>query len=221
MRKLLLWMGTMWVGMVTIIVTFSLLIGTASGAGGFFSVVFVWLFGLGGGLLLSAPAFLNPPEDNGGIWSFRLPLPLWMFLMMMKLTSWIGFYILLGTWILIFKVWNNRQSNQLPTFSNAPQPQYGAAPQPYGAGPYVAAPQPHGAGPYGAPPQPHGAGPYGAAPQPRGGTPYVAAHPPVAAGPPPASWQADPTGRYPHRWWDGVRWTDRVANGGVQTIDPL
>ncbi|MFI5889771.1 DUF2510 domain-containing protein [Actinoplanes sp. NPDC051513] len=38
---------------------------------------------------------------------------------------------------------------------------------------------------------------------------------------PPASWQADPTGRYRHRWWDGIRWTDRVANGNVQAIDPL
>jgi hypothetical protein len=38
---------------------------------------------------------------------------------------------------------------------------------------------------------------------------------------PAASWQADPTGRFPQRWWDGARWPDRVANGSTQAVDPL
>lgn len=191
MRKFLLWIGTMWVGMATLIVVVSILIGadssnnntynydngsTGGGASVVLSSVVVWLFALAFGLALSAPAFLNPPEDNGGIWSFRLPLPLWMFLMLLKLTSWVGFYILLGTWMLIFKVWTTHQNNRLPSFSNAPPPQQQPQPQ------YT--------------PQP-------------------------AMGMPPASWQADPTGRYPHRWWDGSRWTDRVANGTFQASDPL
>jgi hypothetical protein len=179
----------MWVGMVTIVVVLSLFTGASSGGSAFFAGVLVWLFSLGGGVLLSAPAFLNPPE-YGGIWSFRVALPLWLFLAMMKMTSWVGFYILLGVWMLIFKVWNTHQAGKLPTFGNAPQPAY--APR------SAYAPQPA----------------YG------GGMP-AASQVPFTGGLPPAAWLADPTGRYPHRWWDGMRWTDRVANGGVQAVDPL
>jgi hypothetical protein len=32
-------------------------------------------------------------------------------------------------------------------------------------------------------------------------------------------WQADPTGRFEHRYWDGVQWTDNVANAGVASSD--
>jgi hypothetical protein len=38
---------------------------------------------------------------------------------------------------------------------------------------------------------------------------------------PPAHWAADPSGRHEHRYWDGARWTDHVADGGAQTVDPL
>lgn len=37
----------------------------------------------------------------------------------------------------------------------------------------------------------------------------------------PAAWHADPTGRHEHRYWDGERWTDHVANAGVASTDPL
>lgn len=36
-----------------------------------------------------------------------------------------------------------------------------------------------------------------------------------------ASWLADPVGRHQYRYWDGVAWTDHVADGGQQSIDPL
>jgi hypothetical protein len=181
MRKFLLWMGTVWVGTITIVVVLSTLIGASTSSGGaFLGSLVLWVFALVGGVLLSAPAFLNPPEDSGGVWWFRLPLPLWLFLMVLKLASWMGFYILLGTWMLIFKFWNNRQNNQLPTFNGAPQQQQ--AFQPYGS-------------------QPYGSQPAAVTPSP--------------------SWHADPCGRYQHRWWDGFRWTDRVANGNVQAVDPL
>jgi hypothetical protein len=36
-----------------------------------------------------------------------------------------------------------------------------------------------------------------------------------------ASWQPDPSGRHQHRYWDGSRWTDHVADNGVTGIDPL
>jgi hypothetical protein len=36
----------------------------------------------------------------------------------------------------------------------------------------------------------------------------------------PASWQPDPTGRHDHRYWDGLRWTDHVADAGVAGTDP-
>ena len=29
-------------------------------------------------------------------------------------------------------------------------------------------------------------------------------------------WQPDPTGRHDHRYWDGSRWTDDVADAGVE-----
>lgn len=34
-------------------------------------------------------------------------------------------------------------------------------------------------------------------------------------------WSADPTGRFPYRWWDGQRWTHFVARGGQTLSDPL
>ena len=36
----------------------------------------------------------------------------------------------------------------------------------------------------------------------------------------PASWQTDPTGRHDHRYWDGTKWTDHVADAGVASTDP-
>jgi hypothetical protein len=36
----------------------------------------------------------------------------------------------------------------------------------------------------------------------------------------PASWQTDPTGRHDHRYWDGQRWTEHVADAGVASVDP-
>jgi hypothetical protein len=32
-------------------------------------------------------------------------------------------------------------------------------------------------------------------------------------------WHPDPTGRHQHRWWDGARWTDAVADAGVTGTD--
>ena len=37
----------------------------------------------------------------------------------------------------------------------------------------------------------------------------------------PAAWHPDPTGRHDHRYWDGERWTEHVADAGVATTDPL
>jgi hypothetical protein len=34
-------------------------------------------------------------------------------------------------------------------------------------------------------------------------------------------WQADPTGRFEHRYWDGTQWTDDVSNAGVASTDPF
>ncbi len=40
-------------------------------------------------------------------------------------------------------------------------------------------------------------------------------------GAPPASWMADPRGRYELRWWDGSRWTEHVFDRGVAGQDPV
>lgn len=37
---------------------------------------------------------------------------------------------------------------------------------------------------------------------------------------PAPNWYADPTTRYELRYWDGTRWTEHVASGGVPRIDP-
>ncbi len=37
----------------------------------------------------------------------------------------------------------------------------------------------------------------------------------------PPAWHPDPTGRHDHRWWDGTRWTEHVADAGVSAVDPL
>ena len=38
--------------------------------------------------------------------------------------------------------------------------------------------------------------------------------------PPTAGWYADPSGRHEARYWDGQRWTDRVADRGVERLGP-
>jgi hypothetical protein len=44
------------------------------------------------------------------------------------------------------------------------------------------------------------------------------AAPTVADGP---GWYADPSGRYEHRYWDGVGWTEHVSRGGVASTAPV
>jgi DnaJ-domain-containing protein 1 len=38
---------------------------------------------------------------------------------------------------------------------------------------------------------------------------------------PSVGWHPDPTGRYPHRWWEGEAWTIRVFTSGAEAHDPL
>lgn len=43
---------------------------------------------------------------------------------------------------------------------------------------------------------------------------------PFPAPPAPApAWNADPTGRFERRFWDGLRWTQHVTSGGATSID--
>lgn len=37
----------------------------------------------------------------------------------------------------------------------------------------------------------------------------------------PQQWAADPSSRNEWRFWDGVCWTDYVANAGMQSRDPI
>jgi hypothetical protein len=37
----------------------------------------------------------------------------------------------------------------------------------------------------------------------------------------PPAWHPDPTGRHDHRWWDGERWTEHVADAGQASVDPI
>ncbi|MFG1607784.1 hypothetical protein [Actinoplanes sp. NPDC049265] len=228
MRKFLLWSATMCVGGATLMAAMAMSTGDS---GAFLAGVLVWLVALGIGLVLSAPAFLDPPDSPGGLWSFRVPVAVWLFLMLVKLTSWIGFYILLGAWSLIFRI-RNQHGAARPTFAGPPpapaHPPAQAAHSPaYPAHPsaYPAQPSADPARSPGYPIQPSGypARSPGHPIQPSGYPAYAGPSPARAGGPvlPQASWQNDPTGRYQRRWWDGHRWTDRVTTGGYQAVDPL
>ncbi|MEY4633147.1 MAG: hypothetical protein RLZ18_519 [Actinomycetota bacterium] len=37
----------------------------------------------------------------------------------------------------------------------------------------------------------------------------------------PADWHKDPSGRFELRYWNGTAWTEHVATGGKQSIDPI
>ena len=36
----------------------------------------------------------------------------------------------------------------------------------------------------------------------------------------PANWYKDPAGRFELRYWNGTAWTEHVASGGKQSVDP-
>jgi hypothetical protein len=58
----------------------------------------VWLIAVLVGVLLSAPFFTDPPDPNGG-WMLTLPIYLWLFLIVFRMISWLGFTILRLVWI--------------------------------------------------------------------------------------------------------------------------
>lgn len=53
-----------------------------------------------------------------------------------------------------------------------------------------------------------------------GGEPDRRAEPEVRLPAAPAQWAPDPFGRHGYRYWDGVRWTEHVGDGGVLRSDP-
>ena len=53
---------------------------------------------------------------------------------------------------------------------------------------------------------------------PDGGADSGAAPPPPQ---PPAGWFADTSSRHQLRYWDGSRWTERVADNGKSNVDPV
>ena len=57
-------------------------------------------------------------------------------------------------------------------------------------------------------------------------TPFATASSPSAAATGatpnvPADWHKDPSGRFELRYWNGTAWTEHVATGGKQSIDPI
>lgn len=96
----------------------------------------------------------------------------------------------------------------------------GPTPPPYPGGP---TPPPYPGGPT-TPPHPGGPG-WSPVPGPDG-SPGAASWPADPSGlPPPPNpaegWYVDPTERFFLRYWDGQRWTDRVASGGRESTDPV
>ena len=139
MRRFLLFIGSFMVGSFTLFIGFAL-IANASGSDPQVStsadttqtgsvpvgpLIVAWLLVLLFGLALSAPFFMNPP-DHIGIWSFSLPIFLWLFLIVIRLMSWVGLMILWGVWKLIYLVWDPRGRQQPQT--QPYQPGYGQPP---------------------------------------------------------------------------------------------
>jgi len=57
-------------------------------------------------------------------------------------------------------------------------------------------------------------------PKPAGKPPEsLPAREPLSPPPTPAQWAADPYGRHQWRYWDGSRWTEHVANDGIEETD--
>jgi hypothetical protein len=105
----------------------------------------------------------------------------------------------------------------MPAWSAAPAPGPAAAPAP---APVPAPPAQAGdvpVSPSSVPPPPP------PAPTPAGATALASMPPPMPrpTGLPPAGWHPDPSRRHWWRWWDGIDWTDHVADGGPPSIDPL
>lgn len=48
----------------------------------------------------------------------------------------------------------------------------------------------------------------------------IASAPPTGDLPPPG-WHPDPLGRHQRRYWNGIAWTDRVADDGWKSSDPV
>ncbi|MBI2706028.1 MAG: DUF2510 domain-containing protein [Actinobacteria bacterium] len=51
--------------------------------------------------------------------------------------------------------------------------------------------------------------------------PQIAAQPALPPPTMPAGWHPDPTARHRHRYWDGTRWTNQVADNGIPGTDPV
>ena len=55
---------------------------------------------------------------------------------------------------------------------------------------------------------------------PQGRVPGAAAATETAVPDVPANWYKDPSGRFELRYWNGTVWTEHVATGGKQSVDP-
>lgn len=111
---------------------------------------------------------------------------------------------------------------QAPPYPGTPPYPGGPTPPPYpGAPPYPGGPTPppYPGGPPGAPWAVPGQGTAGTevAPWPPTTDPSGLPLPPNLG----EGWYVDPTERFFLRYWDGRRWTDRVASGGKESTDPV
>ncbi len=144
MSRFLLFIGSFMVGSFTLVIPFAFLVNASASdtqvgapadrpsSAPVGALIVTWLFVLVVGLVLSAPFFINPP-DHIGIWSFKLPIVLWLFLALVRLTSWVGLMILWGVWKLIYLMWDPRVSQQSqgqPYQPGSGQPPYPSQPPP-------------------------------------------------------------------------------------------
>ena len=97
MRRLLLTIASFVVGLMTVCLIFA---AFTMGWQSLFGFLILWAAALLVGIVLSAPFFLRPPEDQlETYWS--LPLTFWIVAQAVKVINWVGWTVLRGSWYVL------------------------------------------------------------------------------------------------------------------------
>jgi hypothetical protein len=112
-RRLLLSLATMWVGLVTLAGVVTLIFGSFFS---FLEFILGWIAATALGVVMSAPFFVSaPPNPSLGtvkLWvpGLQFPYIAWIF----KTLSWTGWYVLRGVWWLIHRGRDQQSARPLP-----------------------------------------------------------------------------------------------------------
>ena len=97
MRRFLLTVASVLVGLMTVSLIVAIAIGDTSVAIGF---AVLWAAALVAGIVLSAPFFLRPHHEQVETY-WTLPLNVWLIAQLLRLISWVGWTVLRCAWFLL------------------------------------------------------------------------------------------------------------------------